>query len=569
MKKLLSLPPNLVSCFHEVEEVSHDEYFCTCDPVGTKLGSGGGTNWLLQACYEHETAEAESFLQWLGRERRILLHAGGQSRRLPGYAPSGKVLTPIPIFRWQRGQRISQNLLQLQLPLYEQIMKRAPEQLHTLVASGDVYIRARKLQPIPDADVVCYGLWVDAQLAKNHGVFLLRRDCQQQLDFMLQKPSVERLGSLMQTHFCLMDIGIWLLSDRAVERLRQRSSDGRQITSYDLYSDFGCALGHHPSQPDPLLADLSVAILPLEDGAFYHYGTNREMISSTVAVQNLVFDQRAIMKMGTKPHPSIFLQNAHCELKFTASNENTWVENAWIGEGWQLTRNNIVTGVPCNNWKLRLAENVCLDVVPIGDRQFALRPYGFNDAFRGPLTDSNVSFLGQPVTEWLAQRRLTADDFTGADDLQSATIFPLFTDLADMERVLRWMTSDPSDADARELYLSAERLSANELSDHANLLRLKAQRMNFLKENLSELAANHRNSIFYQANLADLAQRFHQLGVALPQELEETEPLMKRISDQFFRSQLLELNGHDGAAHRQRGYLLLGQGLTADTLTEH
>ena len=36
----------------------------------------------------------------------------------------------------------------------------------TLIASGDVYIRAEKpLQDIPDADVVCYGLWVDPVLA--------------------------------------------------------------------------------------------------------------------------------------------------------------------------------------------------------------------------------------------------------------------------------------------------------------------------------------------------------------------------------------------------------------------
>ena len=53
MKKLLSLPPNLVHCFHELEEVDASEWFCTSDPVGAKLGSGGGTTWLLQACHEN------------------------------------------------------------------------------------------------------------------------------------------------------------------------------------------------------------------------------------------------------------------------------------------------------------------------------------------------------------------------------------------------------------------------------------------------------------------------------------------------------------------------------------
>ena len=126
MKKLLSLPPNLVDCFHAVEHVSTEEWFCTSDPVGARLGSGGGTTWLLEASRRKEAPDV-STEEWLGQEKRILLHAGGQSRRLPGYAPSGKILTPIPVFRWARGQRLSQNLLSLQLPLYERIMKKAPE----------------------------------------------------------------------------------------------------------------------------------------------------------------------------------------------------------------------------------------------------------------------------------------------------------------------------------------------------------------------------------------------------------------------------------------------------------
>ena len=71
-------------------------------------------------------------------------------------------------------------------------MQKAPEKLHTLIASGDVYIRAEQaLQEIPDADVVCYGLWVDPELAKNHGVFVSSRNTPEKLDFMLQKPSVD------------------------------------------------------------------------------------------------------------------------------------------------------------------------------------------------------------------------------------------------------------------------------------------------------------------------------------------------------------------------------------------
>ncbi len=52
MRILLSLPPNLVGDFHTLEQVSEQEYFCTSDPTGIKLGSGGGTTWLLEECYQ-------------------------------------------------------------------------------------------------------------------------------------------------------------------------------------------------------------------------------------------------------------------------------------------------------------------------------------------------------------------------------------------------------------------------------------------------------------------------------------------------------------------------------------
>ena len=196
MKKLLSLPPNLVNCFHEIKQADHNEWFCTSDPIGARLGSGGGTTWLLESAHRADNTNIP-FEEWLSKEKRILLHAGGQSRRLPGYAPSGKILTPIPVFRWARGQKLSQDLLSLQLPLYERIMKKAPDSLHTLIASGDVYIRSNEpLQEIPEADVVCYGLWVDSSLATHHGIFVSKRTTPHRLDFMLQKPSLEELGEL-------------------------------------------------------------------------------------------------------------------------------------------------------------------------------------------------------------------------------------------------------------------------------------------------------------------------------------------------------------------------------------
>ena len=398
MKKLLSLPPNLVGAFHDVTGLSRDAYFCTCDPVGHRLGSGGGTAWLLQEAWREEIrreGEKEPFEAWLSKEKRILIHAGGQSKRLPSYAVSGKVLMPLPVFRWERGQKLSQDLMSVQLPLYEKIMAAAPERLHTMVVSGDVLIRATQpLQPIPDADVVCYGLWLDASVAKNHGVFVSDRRTPSVLKQMLQKPSVQTLAELQKDHFYLTDIGVWLLSDKAVALLMQRSLNNQntQITpnsfkEYDLYSEFGCALGTDPSKPDSEVSSLKVAILPLAGGEFYHFGTSREMITSTLRLQNLVNDQREIMHIDRKPHPSIFVQNSLVKVPFTEENANIWIENSFVGPRWHLTHDHVITGVPENDWEMRLEPGDCIDVVPVGESDYEVRRYRIDE----PLNSNEVA----------------------------------------------------------------------------------------------------------------------------------------------------------------------------------
>ena len=568
MKKLLSLPPNLVEFFYDIEKADRDEWFCTSDPIGSKLGSGGGTAWLLEACKQH-IAPDKDFLEWLREEKRILLHAGGQSRRLPGYAPSGKILTPIPVFRWARGQRLEQNLLSLQLPLYEQIMEKAPASLRTLIASGDVYIRAgQPLQDIPDVDVVCYGLWVDPNLAKNHGVFVSSRSNPDKLDFMLQKPSVEELGKLMQTHLFLMDIGIWLLSDRAVDLLIKRSKKGGELSYYDMYSEFGLTLGEHPRIADEELNGLSVAILPLPGGEFYHYGTSRELISSTLAVQNLVNDQREIMHRKVKPHPAMFVQNADVAYRLTADNSEIWIENSCVGKEWNIRQQTIITGVPTNDWKLNVPSGVCIDVVPLGEAEYVARPYGFNDTFKGALTEERTIYQGISVREWLSCRKVAVEEIDGAHDLQAARLFPVCSTIEELGLVMRWMISEPELQEGKEIWKRSRRLSADEISTYANLRRLAAQRDSFRVMNWPVLARNYERSVFYQLNLDDAAHEFAIHHLELPDALPLSAPLMTRISDNMFRARVQQFSGKTYTEYERRAFGLMREGLTAAALAK-
>ena len=565
MQKLLSLPPNLIHCFHELEEVNHTDWFCTSDPIGSKLGSGGGTTWLLQACHQ-AFAPQESFGNWIGDEKRILLHAGGQSRRLPSYGPSGKILTPIPIFSWERGQKLGQNLLSLQLPLYERIMNQAPAGLNTLIASGDVYIRSEKpLQDIPNADVVCYGLWVNPSLATHHGVFVSDRKKPEVLDFMLQKPSLEELEGLSKTHLFLMDIGIWILSDRAIEVLMKRSlKEGtNDINYYDLYSDYGLALGEHPKTEDEEINQLSVAILPLPGGEFYHYGTSHELISSTLAIQDKVRDQRRIMHRKVKPNPAIFIQNSITQVSLSADNANLWIENSHVGKGRKLGSRQIITGVPENQWNINLPDGVCIDIIPIGDNDFVARPYGLDDVFKGALDKSTTTYLNIPFTRWMEERGITWEDIKGrTDDLQSASIFPKVTSVEDLGILVRWMTSEPQLEEGKKRWLKAEKVSADEISAGANLKRLYEQRNAFRKENWKGLAANYEKSVFYQLDLLDAANEFVRFNLDTPDVLQEDAAPMLRIHNRMLRARIMKLReDKDCAKEEQAAFQLLRDGL--------
>lgn len=507
MKKLLSLPPNLVGWFHDITGYPKSEWFCTNDPIDHKLGSGGGTTWLLTQAYENEMAHSDAnnqktFDEWLSSEKRLLLHAGGQSRRLPAYAPSGKVLTPIPVFRWERGQRLSQDLLSLQIPLYKKIMDAAPSSLHTMIVSGDVLIRTTQpLQPIPEADVVCYGLWLGPEIAKNHGVFVSSCDTPSVLKCMLQKPSPATLGTIQKDHYYLTDIGIWLLSDKAVKVLMSHKGE------YDLYSEFGGAMGTEPTLNDEAVKELKVAILPLSGGEFYHFGTSHELLSSTLAIQNLVNDQRLIMHHSRKPHPCIFIQNSITKKAVDSSNEEVWIENSYISEGWSISQKNIITGVPKNNWNITLAPGQCIDIVPMGETQYVVRPYGFNDRFAG--------------------------------EEQQRPQFPIVDNIDEAGLVLRYMLNQETEGEdkgkGKAIFEKAQKISAEQISATANLRRLFEQRREFRKHNWSALADNYEHSVFYQLDLNDAAKEFKANGIAMPKPLPDSAPLLTRMKDAMFR----------------------------------
>jgi galactokinase/mevalonate kinase-like predicted kinase len=548
---LLTLPPRMVAEFEGLAGGRRPEWFATSDPPSQPLGSGGGTANLLAEAWR-ATAPTDSFEDWLRQSRKLILHAGGLSRRLPAYAPTGKLLMPIPVFRWSRGQRLDQSLLDLQLPDYERVLAHAGPGTAALVTSGDVLLRfARELPPFPDVDVLGLGMWVAPEKAKHFGVFFSQRAHPTELAFFLQKPAAAKIRELAEDYLCLVDTGMWLLSERAVRVLMEHCGwetsqfCGGAARRYELYAEFGLALGKSPTVRDAAVNALTCAVVPLPEAEFYHFGTNAQMIESVSALQNLVLDESKIGRTGARQQPDQVTQNSRFDVTLRREGNHTlWVENSVVPSGWQLASQHVLTGVPDNDWTLQLHPGVCLDFVPIGEDQFCARAYGFSDSFAGPLDDASTRWLSRPALDWFVARGLKPEE-CGVDpqaDIHSCPLFPVIAAAELAPAFVEWLFAPAPGPEAgfARRWRELPRLSAQQIPGQANLRRLHAQRARLRDACLVPMLKNFRWSVFFRLDLESTARAFAAAAANLPDlQFDEQDDPMQVVHDQMFRSAVL------------------------------
>lgn len=72
---------------------------------------------------------------------------------------------------------------------------------------------------------------------------------------------------------------------------------------------------------------------------------------------------------------------------------------------------------------------------------------------------------GNSFTQWMKEREIGLEDIKGrTDDLQAAPVFPVTTSIEELGILIRWMTAEPQLKEGKELWLRAEKLSADEIS---------------------------------------------------------------------------------------------------------
>ena len=218
------------------------------DPPDGRVGSGGGTIHALAQLRQR-------FGDSIDQKSVLLIHAGGESRRLPAYAPEGKLFAPVPV---PSSTVLPPVLLDIQLSLYFRYPWRQGE---LVVASGDVYLDFDQRSVRADRGAVCgFGASASFHEGSLHGVIAFDRVGRQVVDYF-QKAPVDQLkqhAALPGGQSCALDIGIVAFHGDGRARLNEAEQElGANLAegslNIDLYVEIMTACRSW-ARFDPLIA---------------------------------------------------------------------------------------------------------------------------------------------------------------------------------------------------------------------------------------------------------------------------------------------------------------------------
>ena len=173
------------------------EFLVVPDPADRRVGSGGATINALGVMGKDR--------EWWSTHRALLIHSGGDSRRLPQYSPIGKLFGVLPSRTQPKG---TTTVFDETMTLSATWAELIPNGL--LVASGDVILRFDPNQVKWDRPgVTGVAMRLDLETGSHHGVYVVGED--EQVYTFLQKPTpmeVKAAGGLLDDGRVAVDIGL-------------------------------------------------------------------------------------------------------------------------------------------------------------------------------------------------------------------------------------------------------------------------------------------------------------------------------------------------------------------------
>jgi len=527
---------------HDIENV-----ISLSDPGGKRVGSGGSTIRCLLKVLELELAQFpdderndRSLWEQIFQEQHILIiHSGGDSRRLPSYATCGKLFTPLPI---ESDSAIPTTLFDIQLQNFLQLRsKNSSGQI--VVTSGDVFLDFDLIEVDCFANgLSILGYPIEAEAASHHGVLLTSDDGSVRQFY--QKPSVakqHRIGAIDPEGRSILDVGVLNFDAKSAvnllsainiisnaEEFQWSGPVGEAIDSHglDLYREFCCALGKEVTSKtfikevhscgskwgEDLLAcffdeihSINFQVEILSECCFLHFGTSRELLKSGKKIQS---------ELVACPGPDrILFINNDIQENGLIEGENSWVEASLISAPLNLEGENLVVGVDVSE-PLSLPSGACLDVIPGHNRDetpvYFVRCFGIDDFCTGFENKYTGLFCGFPFGEWLEtvgarpadvwNHLSTENDRT----IWNARLFPAVMEPTDYRDWL-WMYH-PADSlkQSRRRWLDCDRYSIAEIAtlvDH-NEFQNRRLRIHTLKLSNSFQRLFQNQSSFSAADLS-------------------------------------------------------------------
>lgn len=537
------------------------------DPHDKRAGSGNATLVAIARVLAARLAELRrerkrphSVGDILEGQRLLIIHSGGDSRRLPAYAACGKLFLPLDR-RDANGTPLS--MFDLILNDLVTVHLRGTQPGSTLIASGDVLLNASAHAiDLTSQGITGVAFPAPVETASRHGVYV--PDASGRVAKFLQKPDQEtmtREGALTRDGHALVDSGIVVLDrpsavrlvesfgltlDATRERLRFKPPFERIIDAtspaMDLYADVLLAAAGEASRV-PMLAKalrsvpFNVRMIPSCD--FLHVGTTAELLTLATG------DHRLRDAINPVRDPVILATAGRARI---STGVNCWIDACSFRKAARFQGNNVAVGIETDR-PFSMPHGWGVVILPLTGGAFASIAFGKSDDFKTPI-DQGGTLGGKPLSDQVRRAdRMSITD--RACSLYDAPIWPVAPTRKDALRSIEWIWKP--DALPSSAWLRATRISvaqAVRTCDHAAMID---HRRSLRSQNAAEAIAHEPKNDARPVTLQDLLPRDAARALAACSERarKQTEPTA-RASTLWVASDLARIVGRDPAPFRDR-----------------
>ena len=403
------------------------------DPGGTRIGSGGATLWVLSELQRqmHSTPLSTS-------QRVLIIHSGGDSRRLPHCSATGKLFARVP-HELPDGRPSS---------LFDEFLvslSGLPGQIPggVLVASGDVLFLFDHLQlTFARLGVTGVAAATPAEIGTHHGVYVTKGSSRTVHSF-LHKPSIDRMragSALRDDGRVQIDTGLVWFEHATADALVSLADELDAVTpgvTINLYGDLLAPLAQTADRA-AYLADTSdgpatpklqrvrrmiweamrgtpFSVELLHPAVFVHFGTSREYL------QVLREGVRLFHSCGWRDQTASWVASPTlAEADEPPVMINSYVQDGAMSSGCladscletrlELTGHNLLSHVTTERQELVLSADLVLDQLPLrGGAGYVTRLFGVDDDPKRSVLEEGT-FANVPWAEWLASAGISAQD---------------------------------------------------------------------------------------------------------------------------------------------------------------